>query len=664
MSQSERQSPIWIKITSICKQSIRWALFIFFLSLILRLVHLFQVKSADPIFYYPIMDGLYHHNWAIRIIKEGWFGNDSFFRAPLYPYFIALLYKIFGIHLLIPRIAQSLIGSFNCVLTSMIGGILFNKKIGIISGIIASVYPLFIYFDNELLIPTFLIFLILLGFYFILKESSNDVSKLGCFFTGIIWGLAAITRPNVLLFLVILCFWVVKKSKKFYKTIILYGLLGVITIIIPITIRNYIVSREFVLIAWQGGTNFYIGNNPDSDGFTAIVPGTRKTWWGGFYDAKQIAETAMKKELENSEIDRYWFKKGLEFVKKEPLKTFYLSIKKVYLFFGGLEIGNNRDIYFFSHLTYLKFLIFNLPLLQFPFGIIFPLFLLGVFFFIKHSKMGLYCYDRKINILLVLLFVISYFLSFIIFFVCARFRLVIIPFLIIFASYAILSFIDNMKRRTPKVLVIPLLFFILIFLFFNANIFSVKTGNPVVNYLTLGVAYKKMGRVKETLDCYTMAIQSDPNQPEGYYNIGNIYAENGDYNKAKEMYRKAIEVDPLSMRAYNNLGIIYIKEGNYDEAKKMYCKAIEIDPNSARGYNNLGNIYFEIGEYDKALECYKQASILEPDYEKPLYHAGLVHMKLGNAAKAESLWQKVLTINPNNKQAKATLKYIQQSRGE
>lgn len=570
------------------------------------------------------MDALYHHDWAVSIIKSGWFGKDSFFRAPLYPYFLAFLYRIFGINLLIPRIVQSLIGSFNCVLVSKIGTILFKKRIGIISGIIAGIYPLFIYFDNELLIPTLLIFLILLGFYLILKQSSNRVSKLGWFFTGIIWGLAAITRPNVLFFLIILPFWLLKKLRKNSKMTILYGLLGVIAIIAPVTIRNYIVSKELVLIAWQGGTNFYIGNNPNSDGYTAIIPGTRKTWWGGFYDAKRIAEEALKRELKNSEIDKYWFIQGLEFIKKEPLNTFYLLLKKTYLFFGGFEISNNRDIYFFTRLSYLKFLIFNLPLFQFPFGIIFPLSLLGIFIFIKQRKSYRNDSKKEINILLALIFIISYSFSFVIFFVCARYRLVIIPFLIIFSSFAILFFIEEIKRRRIKNLLVPSLFFILTFLFFNANIFNVKQSSAALNYLTLGVSYKKIGRIKEAMDCYIKAIQIDPNQAEGYYNIGNIYAINK----------------------------------KYDVAKKFYLKAIEVDPGSARAYNNLGNIYFETGDLNKALECYNNAINLEPNYETPLYHAGLIYKGLGDLAKAESLWQKVLIINPNNEVVKRELKNI------
>lgn len=598
-----------------------WQLLIFALALLLRLLYLFQAKSADPVFYYPIMDPLYHHEWALSIIHGGWLGKDAFFRAPLYPHMLALLYRIFGVNLLVPRIFQCILGAANCVLTARIGAFLFKKRIGIIAGIIVSVYPLFIYFDNELLIPTVLIFLTLLGFYLTLRQCAGKGSKVGWFFVGIIFGLAAITRPNILLFLLVLPLWFYQNVKKQFKPALLFGLLGVVVMIAPITIRNYVVSKEFVLIAWQGGTNFYIGNNPQSDGYTAIVPGTRKSWWGGFHDAKRLAEAAVGRKLRNSEIDRYWLNKGLEFITQKPAHACGLFFKKAYLFFSGFEIPNNRNIYFFAHLTYLKFLLHHRLMFEFPFGLLFPLSLVGIFFFVRRDRTRWYGKKKRPYVWLVLIYAGVYTLSFVLFFVCARYRLPIIPFLIIFGSFGVLQTIDTIKNKKYRYLLVPVILFVSTYLFFNANIFGEKTINPALDYLTMGLSYKKMGQIEKAVEAYKMAIKVNPNIADGYYDIGNIYAE-----------RKKL-----------------------DEARKWYLMAIEADPRSAMAHNNLGNIYFETGVYDEALKHYEQAHILQPNYESPLYHAGLVYKNLGDYAKAESLWLQVLDINPNHEYAQRQL---------
>jgi tetratricopeptide (TPR) repeat protein len=415
--------------------------------------------------------------------------------------------------------------------------------------------------------------------------------------------------------------------KKKAVTAILYGLFGVMLMVVPVTIRNYVVSKEFVPIAWQGGINFYIGNNSNSDGVTAVIPGTRKTWWGGFYDAKRLAEESLHRQLKNSEIDTYWFKQGLEFVTEEPLRAFGLFVKKVYLFFGGFEFSNNRDIYFFTRLTYLKYLLFHIPMLQFPFGVIFPLCLTGIVIFFSKSATRLYQRKKRFAIILTLLFIVSYSLSFIFFFVCARFRVVIIPFCIIFSSFAIFFSIEKIREKQLKNCILAFVVFITSFFFFNANFFHARESNPAASFLSLGVAYKQSGQIKEALESYHKAIESDPTLPEGYFNIGNIYAEMGRLEKAKE----------------------------------LFLKAIDVDPSSARAHNNLGNIYFEYGDYTVALEYYSRAIALEPDYVTPLYHSGLIYAKRGDYARAESLWIKVLEINPGHLQAQHALEALRRS---
>ena len=65
-------------------------------ALSLRLVFFFLNKSNNPVFYYPIMDALYHHEWAEQILSGTYHAEDVYFRGPLYPYLLAFLYKISG----------------------------------------------------------------------------------------------------------------------------------------------------------------------------------------------------------------------------------------------------------------------------------------------------------------------------------------------------------------------------------------------------------------------------------------------------------------------------------------------------------------------------------------------------------------------------------------
>lgn len=627
------------------KAEFRWELIIFLSAVVVRLIYLLQSKSSDPLFYQPIMDAQYHHEWAISIITYDFFGNGAFFRAPLYPYFLALVYTIFGINLLIPRIIQIIIGALNCILTARISTHYFGKKIGIISGFIAVFYPLFIYFDNEFLIPTLLIFLILSGFYLILKQSQDGGTKLGWLVTGMVWGLAAITRPNVLLFLVFVPFWLLKKLKKKFGGAVIYGIIGVILIIGPVTLRNYIVSKEFVPIAWQGGINFYIGNNPYSDGKTAIIPGTRASWWGGFYDAKRIAEQAEGRTLKNSEIDRYWLTQGLKFITTTPGKAFSLFLKKIYLFWGGYEVSNNRDVYYFTRPTYLKFLLFKIPFLQFPFGVLLPLSLIGCWFALKKKK----------DISLIMIFILSYSFSFILFFVCARYRLPLIPFLIMLASYAISIVLRQIKKGTYQNFLPALIIFITSFLLFNANILKLR-DNPALNNLILADVEFHNSNYKKALSYLEKALPFYSNDGEVINQLGACYYNLGRYEEALTYYLKSIKINPNQHEPYDNIGSIYYLRRQYEMAKSYFSKAIKLNPKIAGSYYNLATVYFAQDSLYKASQYYKKATSLAPNFINALFYAGIVEQKLGNISEAEALWKRILALEPQHKGALQALR--------
>src|SRR5512143_2147158 len=92
----------------------RWFLVIAGVAFLLRLIHLLQLRHNYPLFLSPQMDALYHHEWALAIATGKQFIADAFFRAPLYPYFLGLLYKLFGTNQMAVKVVQALIGSAGC----------------------------------------------------------------------------------------------------------------------------------------------------------------------------------------------------------------------------------------------------------------------------------------------------------------------------------------------------------------------------------------------------------------------------------------------------------------------------------------------------------------------------------------------------------------------
>ena len=74
------------------------------LAFLVRLVALLQARALNPDFFEPQMDALFHLEWA-RALADGREHLDGpFFRAPLYPLFLAGLLVLSGDGLFLPRL--------------------------------------------------------------------------------------------------------------------------------------------------------------------------------------------------------------------------------------------------------------------------------------------------------------------------------------------------------------------------------------------------------------------------------------------------------------------------------------------------------------------------------------------------------------------------------
>ncbi|MFC1706440.1 glycosyltransferase family 39 protein, partial [Planctomycetota bacterium] len=308
---------------------------VFAAALAVRLLYLCFL-SQSPLFDSPTMDPAIHDDWAYGLAGRGPGPSDAaYLRAPLYPYFLSLFYRLFDRSFstyVLMRIGQHLLGAVSCALIYLLALRLHGRREAMVASAIAILYWPFVYFEGELLIPALLIPLILAGFVVVLAALRKGEPLL-FFAGGVFFGLAAITRPNILLYFPILAVYVfARRAGVLNRNAGLRdsGLLalGIMGCILPVTVRNYVVGDDLVLISSQAGVNFYIGNNELSDAKTAVVPGTRATWWGGYLDTVRIAERNAGRTLRPSEVSQYWFRKGLRFLADHPGKAAKLYVKK------------------------------------------------------------------------------------------------------------------------------------------------------------------------------------------------------------------------------------------------------------------------------------------------------------------------------------------------
>src|SRR5258706_13775757 len=107
---------------------------IFCVALFVRTTHVWQI-SKSPFFTVLMGDSRSYDEWAQRIARGDWFGHEVFYQAPLYPYFLGVVYSLAGRNLFVVRLGQAAIGSLACLLLDLAGERLFSRTTGSIAGL-------------------------------------------------------------------------------------------------------------------------------------------------------------------------------------------------------------------------------------------------------------------------------------------------------------------------------------------------------------------------------------------------------------------------------------------------------------------------------------------------------------------------------------------------
>jgi tetratricopeptide (TPR) repeat protein len=579
---------------------------IFVLSLVLHLIYLLEVRSC-PLFDYPVLDMYWHREWALEILSGDWVGREVFFRAPLYPYFLAGVMCVAGKGYFWPRLLQAMIGSLTPVLVYFVSfrvlasedsfsvasssGQGMNpeglRKWAFLAGIATAFYPLFIFFNTQFLIPVLVIPLDLALVLSLLRLAGSKPG-LRWAVPGVILGLSALARPTILAFAPGILIWLFfqRKGKALRPALKQAGILFFVSlsVIAPVTVRNYIAGKEFVLISSQAGINFWIGNNQKADGKSAILPESEVSY-GPYRDSVWLtsevrAESALGRQLKQSEVSGYWLREGLSFILNQPAESMILFLKKFYFLINGTEIPSNMSIYYYRNESWLlKILLFPGPL-KFPFGLLLPL--AGAGMFLLRARWREY--------LLLYLFVFIYGLCIIAFFVNARFRLPLLPFLIVFAVSGTRRWIQVFKTRQWPEALVPALIFLALLVISNTSRFRVGFENKSMPYRIMGYNYYEKKEYEKARELFIMAYELDPDSAENNNALGNIYYLEKNYRQALIYYHRAAFLNPVHSEIQNNLGLTYEAMRQNSKAERHYIEALRLWPGHQKALDNLNRV--------------------------------------------------------------------------
>lgn len=580
--------------------------------------------AASPYFAEPVMDPGFHSDWARKFAAGETFLDGPFFRAPLYPWFLGSLYRVFG-DFYGPRLVQGLLGGGTTVLVYLLGRQLFGRLAAGVAGALAATYWVLIYFDGELLIPALYVPLLLGGLLGCVRwgQGAGTGSLLA---GGLLLGLAAIARPNVLLFLPLLALWCAyRDGHRNLRAGLVFGL-AVLAPILPITITNRVIGGEWVLISSQAGVNLWIGNNPASDGSTAIVPGTPGGWWEGFHAARQMAESEAGRELSDAEISQHYTGKALGWATAEPGAFLSHLAWKLRLFWTDWELGNNQEIRFFAQR-------FNpLVRLSVPFAVLAGLGLVG---------MAMAAYRQRWTSFPVWGFALVYTASVVLFFVCSRFRVPVLPALMIFAGHACaLAFTACRERRYGRMasMLLPALAIGLLTRVLPAAL----VASDANGFGQLALAEQRAGRHVEALELFEAGLGADPNHRYLRPWMAQSLLEMGEPGRALRLCEETLEDFPDQPEALDVWLEAKYRQQDFGSMVQRARAVLERSPGLAQVRYQLGRALFASGQPADALVEFRRVREEDPSSFNAPFAMGVVLRAAGEAAAAREAFAAAL----------------------
>ncbi len=399
------------------------------LALAFRIVHLVQVADS-PLFGHLHGDAAELYKWAVSIAGGDWLGRSRpvFLLAPLYPYFLGAIFSALGPSILAACIVQVLLSALSAGLVYHLGRQVFGPVTGLIAGLLAAAYGMFIFNSGLLLETTLVVFLCLLAL----------VTLFSCLArprwykwipAGVFLGLAICARPSLALFgllaLLAVVGWSGLRNVRSWLPACALLIVSTSAAIAPVTLHNLLVGNDVVILTASAGADLYAGNSAQADGISV-----RQALYRGSRRAKP------------SQVSRYWMSRTADDIKADFGRWLGLLGKKFKYYFSAYEVPDLHDYYFSQRFSSLL----SLPLVTF--GAILPLAILGLVISIRgFRKRGLLVYFVLAHLAVLTACVVN-----------GRYRLVVVPVLLVYAAALLRWLWQKCARRRWVTLGVTLVF--------------------------------------------------------------------------------------------------------------------------------------------------------------------------------------------------------------
>jgi len=542
--------------------------------------------SPSPFFSQPVVDASFFDLWAQSLAEGRQMQPDVFFKPPLYPYLLALTYGLWGHNLPAVFFLQTLVGIGSCLLVLAVGRCVFSPRIALGGALACALLPILPFFELQLLAETVTTFLTLLALLLVLTgtRQAGTVSLGRLALAGLVLGIAALGRPNLMLLPPVLAVWLclrrngpgrAQASRPRWQAAAIL-LAGAALAISPVTLRNARVGDAFVPVCANFGVNLWTGHHQGSDGTSPVPVGIE--WDDLQLRCRQAG--AGSPVASSGFLAREAFREILA----DPGRAAALLLKKITVLVSAQEVRNNIGATFLAEEQGVFLLARWWP----GFWLLGPL-----------AALGLWLSRRWPRGEILWLYLVTMAVSVLPFFVNARFRTPLLPVLALFAAAGVGGLVESLRRwgrGDRRSAVRALLLLAAAILVVNVDWYQLdRPGRHARDHFWLGTIFAREARpgsadARAAEFHFSRAMDLDPaaaDFPEQYGQFLLGFAQ--PLTRRAEVLRQRGQLGAASELA--DSAATYL-----NKTLPLHRLAADLYPRSFRSHSNLGSSHLWLGD--------------------------------------------------------------------
>jgi 4-amino-4-deoxy-L-arabinose transferase-like glycosyltransferase len=188
---------------------------------------------------------------------------ESFDRSPLFPLFLAGLFKLGGESFFYIRIVQAVLGAIIALQIALIGRRVGGSGVGIVAGALWAIYPMGVFMSGILYPAILLTSLMTSAVLCLLAKRDSPAYVAWVALAGLLLGAGTLTKPMVFSSIVVVALWLFtqRRSSRLRLLLVSIFLGSALMSLLPWTLHNAVKHGEFVpvesrsldeLVPWAG----------------------------------------------------------------------------------------------------------------------------------------------------------------------------------------------------------------------------------------------------------------------------------------------------------------------------------------------------------------------------------------------------------------------------